>query len=218
MSCTLLPVLVKAQASFSIATDGALMRNFSPKQKFWAVGQTVIADIHLDKKESAYIWLSYFSPGRFSNRFVAPAFDPLTSPSPVSVRVKGVWESREISVGWKHYFKGAHNAEDRWNVYGRAGFGLMFNRASNSYATEVDTAVYDIASLPLQGEHRFNRLTIDLAAGMEIDLGGKFYFYSEFRTAIPSSDYPAPVLHQNKNVPLPLILAAGIRISFDPGY
>lgn len=218
MSCTLLPVLVKAQASFSIATDGALMRNFSPKQKFWAVGQTVIADIHLDKKESAYIWLSYFSPGRFSNRFPAPALDPLTSPSSVLVRVRGVWESREISIGWKHYFSGAHNAENKWNLYGRAGFGLMFNRASNSYATEVDTAVYDISKLPLAGDNRFNRLTVDLAAGMEISLGGKFYFYSELRTAIPSSDYPAPVLHNNKNVPMPVILAAGVRISFEPVY
>ncbi len=214
----LLPLLVSAQVSFSIATDGAVMRNFSPRQKFWAIGQTVIADIHVSKKESAYAWLSYFSPGRFNNRFTAPAIDPLTNPASVSIKVNGMWESREVSIGWKHYFFGGFNEEREWGIYGRAGFGLMFNRASNSYSTEVDTSVYDASALPVLGENRFNRLTIDLATGLEIPFGGNFYFYSELRTAIPSSDYPAPVLHYNKNVPLPLILAAGLRISFDPGY
>ncbi|MGZ5255982.1 MAG: hypothetical protein ACXWCT_16360, partial [Flavitalea sp.] len=200
------------------ATDGALMRNFSPRQKFWAFGQTVIADFHLSKKESVYAWLSYFSPGRFNNRFSAPAFDPFTTPASVSFKVNGVWENREVSVGWKHYFIGGFNEERNWSVYGRAGFGLMFNGASNSYVPIVDTNVYDVSSVPLIGESRFNRLTIDLATGIEIPFGGNFYFYSELRTAIPSSDYPAPVLHYNKNVPMPLILAAGLRVSFDMGY
>jgi hypothetical protein len=214
-SSTLLAI---SQAGFSVATDISVMRNFSPRQKFWAIGQTVIGEIHFSKKESAFARLTYFSPGRFSNTFTATAHSPSTVPFTMPYKVKGRWDNREVSIGWKHYLKGGFDEEVNWNLYSAAGFGLMFTEAENVFEPEVDTSLYNIASTPTKGVHGFKRLTIDLALGLEYPVGGGFFIYSEAKTWIAASDYPSPVLHQNRNVPLPLMLGLGLRILFNVGY
>jgi hypothetical protein len=48
-----LSLAASAQVNFSISTGGVVLRNFSPQQKFWAVGQTIRGDIHFALKQSA---------------------------------------------------------------------------------------------------------------------------------------------------------------------
>lgn len=211
---TSISLLAISQSGFSIATDVSVMRNFSPEQKFWAIGQTVIAEINFSKKESAFVRLGYFSPGRFSNLFTATAKLPSTIPSSQVYRVKSTWYNREVSIGWKHYFKGAYDNEMSWNFYSTAGFGLMFTKAQNNFIPVPDTSLYNPAPAPISGEHGFKRLTFDLGLGVEYPVSGGFYIYSEARTWIPASDYPSLVLHHPDNVPLPFMLGFGLRILF----
>src|SRR6476660_2674696 len=71
---------VFAQVRFSIATDISLLRNFSPRQKFWAFGQGVESDFHFSKKNSGYAWLNYHTQSAFTNRFNATADSSFTVP------------------------------------------------------------------------------------------------------------------------------------------
>lgn len=207
-----------AQVHFSVATDMGLLRNFSPKQKFWAIGQTVIGNFHINKRETVYAWLTYYSPGRFRNNFTATAKSPSTSPSTSSYRVTGTWRFREVSVGWKHYFKGAFNEENTWSLYSIAGLGVMFNKVENRFKQAVDTSLYSLAILPLEGSSVFNRLTLDLGLGLDFPIGADIYVYSDVRSFVPITDYPSLYLHQNKNVPLPFMVNIGFRFLFDWSY
>ena len=210
-------IQARAQIRFSIATDLSVMRNFSPQQKFWALGQTVQGNFHFNKKETAYAWLSYYSKGKFKNDFTATAKSSVTIPQLIRYRVSGTWRYREVSMGWKHYFKGAFDNE-RWNLYSIAGFGLMFTKAENIFSWSVDTALYNLPPAPVSGINSFYRLTIDLGMGTEFPIGGNFFLYSDIRTWLPTSDYPSPYLHNNKNVPLPIMISAGMRILFGGSY
>lgn len=205
---------VHAQMRFSVSPDLSVMRNFSPKQKFFAVGQTIQGNVHFNKKETGYAWLTFFTAGKFKNSFIASAKMPGTSPASIPFKATATWRNNQVSIGWKHYFKGNYDAETDWNFYGTAGFGLMFTKVENVFAPAVDTNLYSVPTLP--GANAFKRLTIDLGLGMEYALGGDFFLYGDARTWIPATRYPSPYLHNNKNVPLPFILAAGLRILF--GY
>src|SRR4051812_19910828 len=70
-----------AQPSSSIATDLTVLRNFSPDQEFWSIGQTVRGDFHFSPRETMYAALVYYSPGKFHNYFIATAKSPQTVPS-----------------------------------------------------------------------------------------------------------------------------------------
>ena len=70
-----------AQIRLSVGGDLSLMRNFSPGQKFWSLGETVQFNFHFNQKQSAYAWITYYTPGKFKNNFVAVAKSPGTSPS-----------------------------------------------------------------------------------------------------------------------------------------
>lgn len=119
---------------------------------------------------------------------------------------------RQLSVGWKRYLKGAPDAGTGWNLYGYAGFGLLLGRIDNLHSQVIDTVTY---LLPVQeGMGHFKRLTFDLAIGWEKPVGGDFYFYTEARAFIPSSDYPSRYLLVNKNAPFAGMLGAGLRILF----
>jgi hypothetical protein len=209
---------VNAQVKFSLATDVSLLRNFSPKQKFWAFGQSVQTNFHFNKKETAYAWLVYHNAGKFKNDFSANAKSLSTTPSSINYKVQGKWRFREFSLGWKHYFKGSFDAETGWSFYSIAGFGLLFAEVENTTKQNIDTVLYDITTTPKIGIAQFKRLTIDLGIGGEIPLGGNFFIYGDVRTYIPGSDYPSPYLHSNKNVPLPLTANLGLRILFDLDY
>jgi hypothetical protein len=209
---------VSAQVQASIATDMTVLRNFSPKQKFWAIGQTITGNFHFSKKETIYTWLTYYSPGRFRNNFTATAKSPATTPQTYTYRVTGTWRFRAISVGWKHYIKGAFNEENTWSLYSLAGFGLMFNKAENRFHNPVDTALYQPEAAPVEGKDVFRRLTFDLGLGVDIPIGADIYLYTEGKTFAPTSGYPSPLLHENKNVPLSFMLNVGIRILFGSSY
>jgi hypothetical protein len=202
------------QVRFSVSSDFAVMRNFSPKQKFWTLGQTVEGNFHFSKKETAYAWINYYIPGKFKNHFNASAKSPSTLPPTINFTASARWRNNEVSLGWKHYFRGSFDAENGWSLYGTAGFGLMFTKVENSFDPAVDTALYNTPLLP--GSNQFYRLTLDLGLGVEFPVGGDFFLYSDIRTWIPSSGYPSPYLHNTKNVPLPAIVSGGLRILF--GY
>jgi hypothetical protein len=209
----LVSVAALAQVRFSFATDLSVLRNFSPNQKFWALGSTVQGNFHLSGKDGVYAWVSYYTPGRFNTNYSAQARQPATVPQSVSYRVRSRWAYNNISVGWKHYFKGSFAEENTWGLYGLAGFGLQFNKVENVYSTFFDTSAYALQS-PAPGVGNFKRLTLDLGIGVEYPVGGDFFIYSDLRTWLPASDYPSPWLHDPKRVPLPLTLGAGLRILF----
>jgi len=204
----------RAQIRLSVAADVSLMRNFSPKQKFWALGETVQFNFHFSAKESGYAWITYYTPGKFRNNFIAAAKSSTTFPSTIPFKASAKWRSNEISLGWKHYFKGSFDAESDYHLYSIAGFGLMFTKVENNFAPDIDTSQYTTPTLA--GNSEFYRLTIDLGGGVEFPIGGNFFIYGDARTWIPTSDYPSPYLHSNKNVPLPFMISGGLRILF--GY
>jgi len=201
---------------YSFVTDLSVLRNFSPNQKFWSIGQNFQANINISKKESAYIGFAYFRNGSFRNYFLTHARSSSTTPQDLPYKVTGTWGMREISLGWKHYFKGAYDAEEGWNLYGVAGFGFMYARVNNTYNTIIDTTLYMQPLAPASGNGKLNRLTFDLGLGYEYPMGGNFFIYGEGKTWLPASNYPSPYLHSNRKVPFPVIASLGIRILF--GY
>jgi len=198
---------------FSILPDISLMRNFSPGQRFWALGETVQGNVHFSPKETMYGWLTYYTPGKFKNNHSADAKLNTTSPLSIPFRSTSRWRNNEFSLGWKHFFKGAFDNENTINIYSIAGFGLMFTKVENLFNTSIDTTQYNVPLL--SGKNKFYRLTLDLGVGAEYPLGADFFIYSDLRTWIPTSDYPSKYLASNKNVPLPLMISAGLRILFD---
>jgi len=209
---TLGSVCSHAQIRFCFATDFSVMHNFSPDQEFWCVGQTVQFNFHFNQKQSAYAWLNYYTPAKFKNYFTATAKLPNTVPSVIPFSASAKWNIGQVSVGWKHYFKGGFDAETGYSLYGMAGFGLMITKAENITTPAIDTSLYTATTIA--GNDKFYRLTLDLGAGVEFPVGGIFFLYGDLRTWLPTSDYPSPYLHSNKNVPLPLIFSAGMRILF----
>jgi hypothetical protein len=208
----LISISVHSQTRLSVAPNLSVMRNFSPQQKFWSLGETVQFDFHFNKKQSAYAWITYFTAGKFKNNFTATAKSVNTLPAVVPFKASAKWRSNEVSLGWKHYFKGSFDTETGYNIYGIAGFGLMFAKVENVFSPVIDTSNYSTPTLA--GNSEFSRLTIDLGAGIEFPIGGNFFLYGDLRTWIPTSDYPSPYLHNNKNVPLPFIVGGGMRILF----
>lgn len=210
----MISVHADAQVRFSIAPDISVMRNFSPDQKFWALGETVQGDFHFTKKETLYAWITFYTPGKFSNRFLATAKSQTTTPASIPFTASAKWRNNEVSVGWKHYFKGSFDAETGYSIYGTGGFGLMFTKVENSFAPVIDTVLYTTPTKA--GNSEFYRLTIDLGAGVEFPLGANFFVYGDVRTWVPTSSYPSPYLHNTRNVPLPFMIGGGLRILF--GY
>ncbi len=177
------------------------------------MGETIQFNLHFNKKQSAYAWLSYYTPGKFKNNFAADAKASTTFPASVPFMASATWRNNEVSLGWKHYLKGSFDSETGWNLYSIAGFGLMFTKVENVFSRAIDTNLYNT---PIRaGNSKFYRLTLDLGTGVEFPIGGSFFLYGDLRTWIPTSDYPSPYLHNNKNVPLPFMISGGMRILFD---
>ncbi len=200
-------------AHLSIATDFDFQHSFKKEQRYWAAGQTVQTQFHFTAKEGLYIWLAYYSNGKFHNDLTATAKSSLTNPQEINYVNNAQMRYKHFSVGWKHYLKGAYDNEDKWNLYGYAGFGLMLGRIQNDYSSPIDTSTYTV---PVnKGKANFKRLTFDLGLGWEIQLGSDIYFYNEARVNIPTSDYPSSYLFVNRNAPLMASVNFGIRILFD---
>lgn len=198
---------------FSLATDFTILRSFKKEQRFWTIGQTVAGHFNFTAKDGLYALLTYSGNGKFSNQVAATAKSIFVLPQQVDYTNQAIMRFRHISIGWKHYLKGRYNAEDNWNLYGYAGFGLMLGRIENTHSIVVDSANYFIPVW--KGKANFKRLTLDLGFGYEKPVGGDVFFYLEGRALIPTTDYPSNYLFINNDAPLMGSLNMGLRILFD---
>ena len=213
------PVLFSAvtafcqQTNFSLATDMGVLRSFKKEQRFWAEGQTIHMHLHFTPKEGAYWWLSYYTPGKFTNKLAATAKLPATSPQQVNYLNNAEMRLRQVSIGWKQYLKGSSENEESWNLYAFGGFGLIMGSVVNAQSVSIDTALYNT---PVQkGKANFKRLTLDLGIGWEVNIGGAIFLYNEGKVWIPASDYPSEYVFINRNAPLTASVSIGIRVLFD---
>lgn len=201
------------KAQFSLATDVSVLRSFKKEQRYWTIGQTVAGHFNFTPKNGMYVWLAYYSNGKFSNHPSATAKSIFTLPQQIDYTNDAQMRIKHISVGWKHYLKGAYNIEDSWSLYGYAGFGLLLGSIENQHSVSIDSAEYYIPVL--KGKGNFKRLTIDPGLGFEIPVGGDIYFYMEGRAFLPTTDYPSNYLFINKKTPLTGSVNTGLRILFD---
>ncbi|MGH2553991.1 MAG: hypothetical protein ACRDEB_09750 [Chitinophagaceae bacterium] len=204
---------VSAQPTrFSIATDLDLQQSFKKGQQYLAFGHTIQAQFHFTPKDGAYVWISYYTNGKFSNQVTATAKLLATTPQQIGYGNNALMRFKQISIGWKKYLKGTFNAEEGWNIYGYTGFGLIMGLVENTHSVSIDTVVYKVPVR--QGRANFKRLTIDLGIGWEVPLGAETFFYAEGRAWIPTTDYPSKYIFINDNAPLVGMINAGIRILF----
>jgi hypothetical protein len=204
---------VFSQTSFSIATDLSVVRNQKANQRFWTAGHTARLEWHLTKKDGPYAWMSYIIPGKFKNSLSAEAKLPATSPQSIPFVNKAKMNIKQVSFGWKHYFKGGSNTDDNWSLYGMAGFGIIGGSVTNNFLSSIDTSLY--TTPVLNGASRFKRLTADLGAGWEFPISGELILYNELTAWIPASDYPSKYLVANDKAPMIVSFHFGLRIFFD---
>ena len=202
------------QNAFSVATDLSVLRNMNTDQEFFAIGQNFQLNIHLTPKGSFYGSVSYYSAGKFDNTLTALAKDSVTMPQSINYTADSRVRYRNMSLGLKYYFKGEYSSQETWNIYGTAGFGIIFGKAENSHNPVVDTALYEKPYVSIEGAGQFKRLTLDLALGTETPIGSGIYLYTEVKTWLRASDYPSPYLY-NQKAPNVVILCGGLRLLFD---
>jgi hypothetical protein len=205
-----------AQPSFSLATSVSGLQNFTPKQKFFVVGQKIQGDVHFSGKESGYASLEYYTEGKFKNNFSASAKSSLLSPQRLPFTATGRISVRQFSLGWKHYFKGGFSEQAGTTFYGLAGFGYLFASIRNSASPSFDTGSY--TSPIIMGQGKVKRLTFDAGIGAETRLGGGVYAFADVRSWLPLSYTPSRYLHSSNRMPLTLMAGAGIRFLFDFTY
>ncbi|RYF95299.1 MAG: hypothetical protein EOO00_04580 [Chitinophagaceae bacterium] len=198
---------------FSFATDASVLRSFKKFQRFWAVGQTVTGHFNFAPREGLYAWLAYYSNAQFSNYPTAYAKSFATIPQQIDYMNRVQIRLKHVSVGWRHYFKGAFNMEEGWSIYGYGGFGILFGTVTNKHSVSIDTADYEVPVLA--GKDNFTRLTLDLALGYEKPIGGNIYFYAEGRTLLPTTEYPTRYLLEGRLVPITASINMGFRILFE---
>lgn len=206
----------KAQLRVSILNDLSVLRTFHHTQSFWSLGHSIAGNFHFSPARSGYISFTYYTPGNFKNVFTAVARSGSTIPQTMDFTVKGSWALRQLAFGGKQYLTGAFNAESAVGIYGQAGLGIMWVKASNTFTPEVDTALYTIPAPLESGEGSFFGITADLALGVEKPLGGNFFAYAEGRTWGPLTKNKTPYIHKNDKVLFPVMLHLGLRILF--GY
>ncbi|TMI93656.1 MAG: hypothetical protein E6H08_10160 [Bacteroidetes bacterium] len=204
-----------AQVKFSAATDISVMHNFDPQQKFTVIGQTILPQWHFDKKNTLYAWLLYHANGKYENTLIATAKSPGTQPQTISFTNQSVMRLRQISFGFKRYIIGSYDNLENFNFYAAGGFGVMYGNASNTFSTNIDTALYNIQYNVSHGRGDFKRLTFDITGGFEFPVSYEMYIYSEVRMYIPTTDYPSKYLLNNSHAPLLGSINIGIRIIFD---
>lgn len=204
-----------AQVKLSIASDVSILHNFDGKQKFTVIGQTVLPQWHLDKKTTLYAWFTYHTNGKYKSNLLATAKSPATQPQTIAFTNNSQMRLRQFSLGIKKYFIGAYDTEDKFNLYGGGGFGLIVGTASNNFSTFIDTSLYTIQNNVVNGSGDFKRLTLDILGGLEFPVSYDFYVYTEMRLHIPTTNYPNNYLLKNSNAPFLAGINIGIRILFD---
>ena len=197
---------------FSLATDLGLQHSFKKEQRYYAGGHTVHAIFHTDSRNAVYAWISYYSPGKFSNDITATAKLPATTPQQIDYRNNASMRFKHISLGWRRIINGEYD-DERNHFYGYAGFGILLGRVENSHSVAIDTADYNV---PVRaGKANFKRLTADLGFGYEAHMGANIYWSAEGRAWIPASDFPSKYIFVNENAPLVGMFNLGIRILFE---
>ncbi len=197
---------------FSIAIDASIQRNLKKEQRYWTLGNTTQAVFHLTPKNGIYVSFAYYARGIFKNDVTATAKSPLTILQKINYTNSSRMKLKQFSVGWRKYLKGTPDAQKGWNLYGNAGFGLLLGGVVNTHSVNIDSVVYN---LPVRsGKANFKRLTFDLGLGWEVPVGGDYYFYTEGKIWVPTTDYPSKYIFANSNAPLVIMLGAGIRIIF----
>jgi hypothetical protein len=204
-----------AQVKFSAATDISLLHNFDPQQKFTVLGQTILPQCHVDKKNTVYAWLTFHWNGKYENPLIATAKSPATQPQTISFSNQSEMKLKQISFGFKRYLIGSYNRLEKFNLYAAGGFGLMYGNASNTFSTNIDTALYATQYNVIHGSGDFKRLTFDLTGGIEFPISYEIYIYSEMRMYIPTTDYPSKYLLNNSRAPFLGGINIGLRILFD---
>lgn len=210
----LLPLssLFAQETRFSLSTDGNILRSLRKQQRFWAVGQTVTGHFHFTPKNEAYAWVVYYTNGVFHNQLNASAKQPTTTPQQIAFTNTARMRIRQISLGWKHYLKGSYNAEEKWNLYASAGWGLMMGRIENTQSVKIDTSNYYVQVL--EGSAHFKRLTADFTLGYEKPVGADVFLYLEARALLPITDYPSQFIYIYDNAPFVGSVNIGVRVLF----
>lgn len=197
----------------SVATDVSLQHNFKKAQRYSAIGQTINAILHLTGKDAVYTNFNYYSNGKFKNDVTATAKSSLTLPQQINYVNNGKMRLKHFAIGYRKYLKGSADAEKDWNVYANAGLGIIMGRIENTHSVAIDTSLYTVPVY--SGKANFKRLTLDLALGWEIPMGGDFFFYTEGRVWVPTTDYPSNYIFVNDNAPFVGMLNLGLRIFFN---
>jgi hypothetical protein len=210
-----LATVASAQSQIGLSTGLSLLRSLSPSQTFWTVGQTVSVNLHFAPQQTAYASLDYYRERGFTNNFIATAKSPATLPQTIPFNATGRLRYRQISLGLKHFFRGAYDARGV-SLYGLAGFGFLFARATNTVSVAVDTTAYHTPVV--SGKGGIKRLTFDVGLGAEVHAGSFLYLVGSVRTWLPSSHHSSPLLHNSNRVPLALMASAGVRLLFGAAY
>ena len=206
---------LNAQVKFSLASDVSVLHNFDGKQKFTVVGQSLIAQWHVDKKTTLYSWFTYHANGKYKSSLIATAKSPATQPQTISFSNNSEMKLRQLSLGVKKYFIGSYERLEKFNLYGAGGFGLIIGSASNNFSNYIDTSLYTIQNNVVNGSGDFKRLTLDLIGGIEFPVSYEIFLYSEFRMHIPTTNYPNSYLLKNSNAPFVAGFNLGLRILFN---
>lgn len=204
------------QIPFSISTHLSGLRNFTPRQKFWTIGQQVQASFYFTPKQAGSVSLEYYREGKFKNNFTATAKSILTNPQSFGFTATGRLTYRQVSLGLKHYLKGSYDEQKGINIFGMAGLGFLFARSLNSASSQFDTTRYH--SPIILGRGSVRRLSFDAGVGAEMHVGSAVYAFTTVRAWLPASYQRSRSLHNSDKVPLALMAGAGIRILFDFQY
>ena len=204
----------EAQIHFSLTTDVSLLRNLTKDQQFTTLGQSITANFHISPKATVYAGISYYVNGRYKNSLTAIEKDTTGGGMNVSYTASSRLGYRQFSLGAKHFFTGAFDNEESLNIYGTAGLGVLTGNVENVVDKDLDTAIYALPQRAVAGTGRFHRLTFDLGLGAELPVAAGFFVYGELRTWLPASDYPSPLLYNNRT-PKVVLLNAGVRILFN---
>jgi hypothetical protein len=210
--CIFIAAQALAQPRFSIATHPEVLRSLRKEQQFWAFGHNTQAQFHLTPKDGIYISFGYYSAGKFKNQLQAIAKDIIYVPRQIAYTNNASLKTKHFAAGWKKFLKGNAEAEENWNLYGLAGFGLFFGKITNVHSITADTAKYNVPVL--EGTSKFTRLTYDIGIGIDVPTKGDIYFYSEAKLCVPAWGYPSNYILVNDKAPLTATLGAGIRILF----
>jgi hypothetical protein len=200
-----------AWAQFSLGTDVSVLRNSSPAQQFWTVGQTIRAEWYTGPKDGPYLSIGYYVKSKFDNQFSARAKSSTINPAEIMYRANSSWQFRQALLGWKHYFKGRFDGESNAGIYGTIGTGLLFARIENSFSQSVDTSLYASPG-PTAAAGTFRRIILDMGLGGEWAIGADVYAFGELRSLLQASETPSPLVAGSRAIPLAASVHAGLRV------